>query len=177
MMDPALRFMSEIRQRDPFRLPAGEYYIEAVDSDGMVYAGWREAVGSDGDLTPISQRLSGGGKPDEAMASQLKTLAKFMIIFDLARLTYLETASSGFQRTFKDSMDVIQMSDVDTLYARLQDISDQQDAVRAATQALESRMKQTASDSWEGGGKQASAALPESLRHLGYAGAILRVQK
>jgi hypothetical protein len=151
---------------DLLRLPAGEYYMEAVSSEGLVYGGWREVVepapGS-GDSIPLRLRVRGDGRPEEAVASQLKTLANFMVTVDLARLTYLETASSGFQRTFEDSMDDIQMSDGDALYTGLQDISDQQEAVRAAVQALEFRMQHAALDHWEGGGKLASAALPRNL--------------
>lgn len=164
---PTLALYAGDPQRDPFRLPAGEYYIEAVDSEGRVYAGWRETISSvqaGGDSVPLRQRVSGAGKPDEAIASQLMTLANFMLSVELAQLTYLETASSGFQRSFKDSIDVIQMSDVDALYARLQEISDQQEEVRAAAQALEARMRQAASDVRQGGGKLASLpALREPL--------------
>ena len=157
------RFMSGIPNVIPSTSRLETTTSKLSISDGMVYAGWREAVGSGGGLIPIGQRLRGGGKPDEAMASQLTTLANFMITVDLARLTYLETASNGFQRTFVDSMDDIQMSDVDVLYTRLQDISDQHESVYAAIQAFESRMQQAASDSREGGGKQASAVLPRNF--------------
>ncbi len=163
---PSLALYVGNPQSDRFRLPAGEYYMEAVSPEGLVYGSWREVVepaqGS-GNSVPIRLQVRGGGRPDEAIASQLKTLANFMLLVDLAQLTYLETASNGFQRTFKDSIDIIQMSDVDALYARLQSISDQKEAVRAAAQALEVRMQQAASDSRGGDGKLASAALPRNL--------------
>jgi hypothetical protein len=147
-----------------FWLPAGEYYIEAVDSDGKVYEGWREVVHSDsdgGNTVAISQRVRGNGRSDEAIASQLKTLAEFMITVDIAQLTYLETASNGFRSTFKNSMDSIQMSDADPFYANLQEIADMREAVFAAIQALESRAQQAVSDSQQDGdGVPAGKVLP-----------------
>lgn len=160
---PSLALYVGNPQADQFRLPEGEYYVEAVDSEGLVYAGWREVVKpapDGGDSVPVRLKVRGEGRHDEAVASQLKTLTSFMVTVDLARLTYLETASNGFQLTFEDSMDDIQMSDVDALYTSLLDISNQQDAVREAVQALEYRMQQAASDSLTGSAKVASVALP-----------------
>jgi hypothetical protein len=115
-----------------------------MDSDGMVYQGWREVVKpvtDRGDTISISQRVRGNGQPDDDIASQLQTLADFMISVDLAQLTYLEIATGGFQGSFQASVGDIQMSDIDPFYARLQEIADQEESVLAAINALESRAK------------------------------------
>ena len=83
---------------DPFWLPAGIYYIEAVDQDGKVYDGWTEIVADHvdgGDNIDIGSRVRSGGRQDEIIAQQLHTLANFMITIEMAQLTYFEVASAG----------------------------------------------------------------------------------
>ena len=128
---------------DPFWLPAGIYYIEAVDLDGKVYDGWTEIVVNNvdgGDQVDIGSRVRSGGRQDEAIASQLHTLANFMITTELAQLTYFEVASAGFNEPFSAAVGILEMPALDPFYARLQEIEDQEEAVFAALSAMESRV-------------------------------------
>jgi len=142
--DPTLTVYTGNPQDHLFWLPAGEYYIEAMDSEGLVYEGWREVVkpvADGGDSISISKHVRGNGQTNEEIASQLQTLADFIISVELAQLTYLEVATAGFQETFQASVGDIKMSDADPFYARLQEIADQEESVFAAIDALESRAK------------------------------------
>jgi len=129
-------------QEVPFLLPAGEYYIEAVDAEGMVYEGWHETVAqtTDGsDVVPFSQLLNSNEQSDEEIALQLKTLAGLIVSFDLAQLSYLGIASGGFTESFQTAVEQIEMHDIDPLYTRLQEIADQEESVFTAITALEAR--------------------------------------
>ncbi len=128
---------------DPFWLPAGIYYIEAVDQDGKVYDGWTEIVADHvdgGDNIDIGSRVRSGGRQDEIIAQQLHTLANFMITIEMAQLTYFEVASAGFNEPFSAAVGILEMPALDPFYARLQEIEDQEESVFAALSAVEARV-------------------------------------
>jgi hypothetical protein len=59
---PSLAVYAGDPEEHPFWLPAGEYYLEAMDSEGMVYEGWREVVKpvtNGGDTILLNYRTSG----------------------------------------------------------------------------------------------------------------------
>jgi hypothetical protein len=71
---PALTVYVGEPQEHSFWLPTGEYYFEVMDSEGMIYDGWREVIKpvlDGGDSITISTHVRESGQPDEVIAAQL----------------------------------------------------------------------------------------------------------
>ncbi len=81
---------------DPFELPAGRYYIEALDQD-EVGVSLRAVDVEEGDGVELPASLEdAGGVVDPERAKPLVTVASFLLDVELAELTFLEVATGGF---------------------------------------------------------------------------------
>jgi len=125
--------------RDPFELPAGPYYIEAVDQDDVVISLGSVNIEDDDVVDFPADFEAAGGVADEERAEPLITLAGFLIDVELAEYTFLEIVTGGFSESPFDPALELQTADFDGLLAMYDEIAAQEDAVMAALSEVEGR--------------------------------------
>jgi hypothetical protein len=123
---------------DPFLLPAGRYYVEAVNQDGVVFS--RSVVETEGGQ-PVGFPPNMGTTEDLAppAAEPLMTLANFLVDAELAEYAFLEIVSGGFEQPLFDPGVEVAAADVETLFGMYEEILAQKDGVLAAFEQIKER--------------------------------------
>jgi hypothetical protein len=125
--------------KDPFLLPAGRYYIEALDQDDVVVSLGAVTV-KDGEAVDLPPSLAAaGGVVDPERAEPLLTLANFLVDAELAEYAFLEIVSGGFERPLFDPDVEVAAVDVETLFGMYEAILAQKDDVLAAFRQIQGR--------------------------------------
>ena len=124
----------------PFTLPAGRYFVDVVDDQGMVLSLGALNVNA-GKPVPLPASVGGaGGKADPKQAELLNTLGKFLIEAELSKLDTYAALSAGFtQPLFAKAIQPTQ-DDLNQLVAHNAEISSQEQAVLAAADALQTQV-------------------------------------
>jgi hypothetical protein len=125
--------------RDPFELPAGPYYIEAVDQDDVVISLGSVDIEDDDVVDFPADFEAAGGVADGERAEPLITLAGFLIDVELAEYTFLEIVTGGFSESPFDPALELQTADFDALIEIYDEIAAQEEAVMAALSEVEGR--------------------------------------
>ena len=122
---------------DPLQLPAGRYYIEALDQDDLAISLGAVDI-EEGDVVdfPPSFDAAGGSSSPERVES-LKTVASFLIDVELSELVFLEAITGGFTLTPFDPAVEPDAASVQELFEIYADIAAQEDVLRAALSAIE----------------------------------------
>ena len=125
--------------KDPFELPAGRYYIEALDQDDVVVSLGAVDV-KDGAAVDLPPSLAtAGGVADAERAEPLKTLANFLVDADLAEYAFLEIATGGFELPPFDSAVEVEVVDVERLFGMYEEILAEEDGVLTAFRQIQAR--------------------------------------
>jgi hypothetical protein len=124
---------------DPFQLPAGRYYIEALDQGDVVVSLGTVDVQS-GETVDLPASLeAAGGLADPERAEPLMTLANFLVDAELAEYAFLEIVSGGFERSLFDPDVEVTAADVESLFGMYEEILAQKDGVLAAFRQIQER--------------------------------------
>jgi hypothetical protein len=124
---------------DPFELPAGRYYIEALDGDDVLISLGAVDV-EEGDVVDFPTSFEAAGEvADAERAEPLITLASFLIDLELAKHTYLEIVTGGFTVSPFDPSVELDAADFEGLFEMYGDIAEQEDAVLEALDKIEGR--------------------------------------
>jgi hypothetical protein len=124
---------------DPFQLPAGRYYIEALDQDDVLLS-LRTVDIEDGDTVDFPPSFeAAGGVADPEEADPLITLASFLIDLELAKYESLEIVTGGFSETPFDPSVELDEADFQGLAAMYEEIAAQEDSVLGALDKIEGR--------------------------------------
>lgn len=124
---------------DPFELPAGRYYIEALDQDDVVLSlGVVEIEAGEAVEFPASFD-SAGGVADAERAQSLKRVAAFLIDVELSELTFLEAVTGGFTELPFDTAVEPDAASVQELFGLYAEIVAQEDALQTALSQIEGR--------------------------------------
>jgi hypothetical protein len=124
---------------DPWQLPAGRYYIEALDQDDVLLSLGALDIDS-GDIVDFPPSFeAAGGVADPEEAEPLVTVASFLIDLELAKLTFLEIVTGGFTETPFDASVEFDEADFQGLAAMYEEIAAQGDSVLAALDKIEGR--------------------------------------
>ena len=125
--------------KDPFWLPAGRYYIEALDRD-EVFLSLGAVTVKDGEAVDLPPPLAAaGGVADPEQAESLKTLANFLVDADLAEYAFLEIVTGGFELPPFDPAVQVEVLDVERLFGMYEEILAQKDGVLAAFRQIQGR--------------------------------------
>jgi len=125
--------------KDPFSLPAGRYYIEAVDQ-GDVMLSLGAVTVKDGEPVDLPPSLAAaGGVADPEQVEPLTTLANFLVDAELAEYAFLEIVSGGFERPLFDPDVEVAVADVENLFGMYEEILAQKDGVLAAFREIQGR--------------------------------------
>jgi hypothetical protein len=131
---PAISAYAGDPDEDPLWLPAGLYYIEAMDQeDNVVSLGSVETEG--GDPVDLSQPFADA----EDVADSLIALAGFLVDVKLAEYTLLEIVSGGFEEPLFDPDVAAAEADFESVLSVFTAIAAHEDAVLAAFADIESR--------------------------------------
>ena len=126
--------------QEPFQLPAGRYYIEALDQDDVLLSLGTVDI-EEGDVVEFPPSFeAAGGVADPQRAEPLMTVASFLVDLDLAKYKLLEIVTSGFSESPFDPAVEPDAASVRQLFAMYGDIAVQEDAVLAALSQIESRL-------------------------------------
>jgi hypothetical protein len=126
--------------QDPFQLPVGRYYIEALD-EGDVLISLGAVDIEEGDVVEIpSSFAAAGGVADPQAAESLITLASFLIDVELAKYEFLEVVTGGFSESPFDPVVELDDASVQQLFEMYGEIATQEDVVLAALSEIESRV-------------------------------------
>ena len=140
---PALAAYAGPTGEETFWLPAGQYYIEAVDENGTVIVLDRVAVaageGGGSFVNLPASFTQTGGQPDAQRQADIQAAANFLVDVNLARLTALEILSDGFKYPLYSLPGDVSLDDVDLLLAQYPGLLAQQENALAAITRLESR--------------------------------------
>ncbi len=136
---PALSAYIGNPAQTPFFLPAGRYYIEALNQDDVAIALDTANIEPDGAVEFPASFVAAGGKNGAERTRALKTLANFLAQTELAQLTALEDVSAGFTTPLFDSSAEPTQSHLDQLYALYAEAVAQQDNVLATLVSIENR--------------------------------------
>ncbi len=124
---------------DPWELPAGPYYIEAVDQDDVAISLGAVDIEA-GDVVGFPPSFdAAGGVADPEHAESLKTVANFLIDFELSEYVFLEAVTAGFTEFPFDPAVEADEADVQELFDIYAEMLAQQDAVEAAFSQIEGR--------------------------------------
>ena len=125
---------------DPFELPAGRYYIEALDQDDVLLSLGAVDV-EDGEAVDFPPSFeAAGGVADPQRAEPLITIASFLVDVQLTKYEFLEIVTSGFTESPFGSAVEPDDASVQQLFEMYGDIAAQEDAVLAALSQIESRV-------------------------------------
>ena len=124
---------------DPLQLPAGRYYIEALDQDDLAISLGAVDI-EEGDVVdfPPSFDAAGGSSSPERVES-LKTVASFLIDVELSELVFLEAVTGGFTELPFDPAVEPDAASVQELFEIYADIAAQEDVLRAALSQIDDR--------------------------------------
>ena len=152
---PALSVFAGDLQEHPIELPAGSYYMEAVNADDAAFSlGILEV--EDGQkiaFAPFSD--TGNGKAtDREHAAAVRTIASLLADVELARLSVLESFSGGFQTPLGEASGQPTVADLEVLDGLIAEIAAQEEAVMDAVAVLDGKL---------------TAAHPVSFVHAGAA--------
>jgi hypothetical protein len=125
--------------KDPFELPPGRYYIEALDQDDVVVSLGAVDIEEGEAVSFPPSFAAAGGAADPEQAEPLKTLASFLVDADLAEYAFLEIVSGGFERPLFDPDVEVTAADVETLFGMYEEILAQKDGVLAAFRQIQGR--------------------------------------
>ncbi|KPK46781.1 MAG: hypothetical protein AMJ77_05150 [Dehalococcoidia bacterium SM23_28_2] len=125
--------------RDPFELPAGLYYIEALDQDDVVISLGSVNIEDDDVVDFPADFEAASGVANGERAEPLITLTSFLIDVELAEYTFLEIVTGGFSESPFDPALELQTADFDGLLEMYDEIAAQEDAVMAALSEVEGR--------------------------------------
>jgi hypothetical protein len=124
---------------DPLLLPAGRYYIEALDENDVAISLGAVEV-EDGAFVAFPPSFdAAGGVADAERAESLKTVTNFLIDFELSELVFLEAITGGFSEFPFDPAvepDAASVQELLDLYAEM---AAQEGAVAAAFSEIEAR--------------------------------------
>jgi hypothetical protein len=124
---------------DPFQLPAGRYYIEALDQDDVLLSLGTVDI-EDGDAVDFPSSFeAAGGVEDPEEAAPLITLASFLIDLELAKYESLEIVTGGFSESPFDPSVELDEADFQGLAAMYEEIAAQEDSVLGALDKIEGR--------------------------------------
>ena len=124
---------------DPFRLPAGRYYIEAVDAAGLVATlGIQTATDAEVVELPVSLATAGGATRSER-GQQLTTVVTALVVAERAKLAALKSISGGFTTELFDVAAVDSPGDFDRLMALFAELAESQADTIGAVDAIEVR--------------------------------------
>jgi len=133
---------------DPFQLPAGRYYIEALDGDDVLLSLGAVDI-EDGDVVEFPPSFdAAGGVADPQQAEPLITLADFLVDVELARLTFWEIVTGGFTETPFDPAVKLDADAFQSLFEMYGEIAGQGDAVLEALDKIEGRAEVSSSASY-----------------------------
>jgi hypothetical protein len=124
---------------DPFELPAGRYYVEALDEDEVAVSLGAVDVAEGGAVAIPESFEDAGGVADPERAELLITVANFLIDVELAEMTFLEVVTGGFSELpFDPAVEFCPtaFSEVLQMYG---DIGEEGDAVLEAISDIEGR--------------------------------------
>jgi hypothetical protein len=134
---------------DPFQPPAGRYYIEAVDQDDVAISLGAVEVEDGAFVDFASSFEAAGGVADAERAESLKTVATFLIDFELSELTFIEAITGGFttEDPFDPAVDpdAASVQELLDLYAEM---ADQEEVLEAALSEIEGRVEVSAGISY-----------------------------
>ena len=124
----------------PFQPPAGRYYVDVLDSNGLTLSLGAVNVAA-GTAVPLPASVAAaGGKADPTQASLLATLGKFLIEAELAKLTAYDAASKGFSAPLFAKAVQPGQDSLDQLYAHYDELGRQEQSVLAAADALQTQV-------------------------------------
>jgi len=133
---------------EPFWLPAGRYYIQALDQDDVVVSLGAVTV-KDGEAVDLPPSLAAaGGVADAQRAEPLRAIANFLVDVELAEYAFLEIVSGGFELPPFDSGVEVDATDVEALFEMYAEIGAQEDALRLALSQIEAGATVSASASY-----------------------------
>ena len=124
---------------DPFQLPAGRYYIEALDEDDALLSLGALDI-EDGDAVEFPPSFGeAGGVADPQQAEPLITIASFLVDVELAKYEYLEIITGGFAVSPFDPSVERDEADFLGLIDMYGEIATQEDDVLGALDKIEGR--------------------------------------
>ena len=128
---------------NPFWVPAGLYYIEAMNPEGLVVSLGMVQVqdaGEGGDYLKFPTPLEEGSKIlDETAKQQFQQLLEFMMMTDWVRVTYYEVITDNFQTLPYVMEEDIPLSALDPLYAVYDELAAMEPVMTAAADAFQRR--------------------------------------
>jgi hypothetical protein len=125
---------------DPWQLPAGRYYIEALDQDDVLLSLGTVDI-EDGDVVEFTPSFeAAGGVADPQRAEPLITLASFLVDLELAKYKFLEIVTAGFNESPFGSAVEPDVASIQQLFEAYGDIAAQEDAVLGALSQIEGRV-------------------------------------
>jgi len=123
--------------KDAFELPAGQYYIEALDQD-EVFLSLGDVDIAQGEAVEFPASFAeAGGAADPQRAESLKTVTNLLVDVELSKYTLLEVVSGGFEQPPFDPAVEPTAADVQALFEMYAGIAAQDDALRAALSQIE----------------------------------------
>jgi hypothetical protein len=124
---------------DPFELPAGRYYIEALDADDVLLSLGAVEIEDGGVVEFPASFEAAGGVADREQAEPLITMASFLIDVELAELTFWEIVTGGFSESPFDPAVELDEADFLGLIDMYGEIATQEDDVLGALDKIEGR--------------------------------------
>lgn len=146
---PVLSLLSAPAGSEHLWLPAGRYYIEAIDQDGYLVILPEVSIPASqagGDFLPLPGSFrQAGEQASPEQADELRALANFLVEFDLARLTALEILSYGSSQPLYAAPYDINLDSLDSLLEQYPGLLARQEQVLLALGNLERRAGVSAS--------------------------------
>ncbi len=125
---------------DPFVLPEGRYYVEALDEDGVVVSLGAMDV-EEGETVDLPESFAEtGGTADTEQAESLKEAAGFAFDVQLLEYTFLDYATAGFSEPPFTSDSPPTAAQLEKMLEIYREIVGQEDALMAALQQIEGRV-------------------------------------
>jgi hypothetical protein len=126
-------------EKHPFQLPAGSYYIEALNADDVLVSLGAVDI-EDGQAVSFPSPFAGpGGAADSERAAPLKTVTDFVIDVQLVKYAFLEIVTAGFTLPPFDPGVEADSADIEALHERYEEIVAQAAAVLEALAQIEGR--------------------------------------
>ena len=123
--------------KDAFELPAGQYYIEALDQDEVFLSLGAVDIAQGEAVEFPASFAEAGGAADPQRAESLKTVTNLLVDVELSKYTLLEVVSGGFEQPPFDPAVEPTAADVQALFEMYAGIAAQDDALRAALSQIE----------------------------------------
>jgi hypothetical protein len=124
---------------NPLQLPAGRYYIEALDQDDLAISLGAVDI-EEGDVVDFPPSFdAAGGSVDAERAESLKAVASFLIDVELSELVFLKAVTGGFTELPFDPAVEPDAASVQELFEIYAEIAAQEDAIEAALSQIDDR--------------------------------------